>query len=60
MKLITQYALSISAESLIVETAKVFGFSHAGEKTKERISEIYSKMLRERKLVNTKGTVKVA
>ena len=50
MKLIVQYALSISAESLIVETGRVFGFSHAGEKVRERIREIYKKMLRERKL----------
>jgi hypothetical protein len=57
MKIIAQYALSISAESLIVETGRIFGFSHAGEKIRERISEIYKKMLRERKLISTNDIV---
>ncbi len=59
MKLIAQYALSISEESLIAETAKVFGFIHSSEKTKERIRSVYNKMLREGKLTYTEGAVKV-
>ena len=59
MKLIAQYALSISAESLVAETARVFGFTHVGEKTKERIRDVYNKMLRERKLVSTDGKITV-
>jgi hypothetical protein len=57
MKLIAQYALSISEESLIAETARVFGFTHPSEKTRIAIRSVYSKMLRERKLVSTNGTV---
>ena len=60
MKLIAQYALSISVESLIAETARVFGFPHASEKTKGRFREIYEKMLRERKLVRTEDTVTIS
>jgi hypothetical protein len=57
MKLITQYALSISPESLIAETAHIFGFTHVTEKTKERLREVYNKMLRERKLINSNDAV---
>ncbi len=60
MKQIAQYALGISSESLITETAKVFGFSHAGEKIKEPIRETYQKMLREKKLVSTNDTVTIS
>jgi hypothetical protein len=59
MKLIAQYALGISAESLIVETAKVFGFSHGGEKSRERINEIYKRLLWEKKLSCTNDIVTV-
>jgi very-short-patch-repair endonuclease len=59
LKLIVQYALSISAESLITETTKLFGFSHAGEKTKRRFQETLEKMVRERKLILTNGIVTV-
>ena len=59
IKLIAQYSLGISVESLIIETAKVFGYSHCGEKTKEVITEIYQKMLRERKIVCTNDTVTI-
>jgi len=59
MKLIARYALGISAESLIVETAKVFGFSHGGEKSRERIYEIYKRLLWEKKLSCTKDVVTV-
>jgi hypothetical protein len=60
MKTIAQYALSISAESLINETAKVFGFSHAGEKSRKRFSDIYKRLLWEKKLVCTNDLVTVA
>ena len=51
MRLIAQYALGISVESLIVETARVFGFNHTGEKVRERFLEVYKELLRKRKLV---------
>jgi hypothetical protein len=59
MMLVAKYALSISTESLIAETARVFGFVHATEKTKKRFREIYEKMLRERKLILTNSMVTV-
>ncbi len=59
IKLVAQYALGISAESLIVETAKVFGFSHGGEKSRERIYEIYKRLLWEKKLVCTNDIVTI-
>jgi hypothetical protein len=59
MKLIARYALGISAESLIVETAKVFGFSHGGEKSRKRIYEIYKRLLWEKKLVCNNDVVTV-
>ncbi len=59
MRLIAQYALGISVESLIAETAKVFGLSLGSEKCKERIYEIYKRLLLEKKLrcVNNVVTV---
>ena len=51
MKTIAQYALGISSESLIVETAKVFGFSQSGEKSRKIFSDIYKRLLWEKKLV---------
>ena len=59
MQMIAHYAISISAESLIAETAKVFGFAHLGEKTREIFTEIFNLMLRERKIVSIDGTVKI-
>jgi hypothetical protein len=60
MKAIAQYALGISPESLIAETAKVFGFSHAGEKSRKRFSDIYKRLLWEKKLVCDNDLVTVA
>ena len=60
MQLIAQYALSISAESLIAETGGVFGFTHPSEKTKGKIRGVYDKMLRERKLVRTNDAVTIS
>ena len=57
MKLITQYSLGISPDSLISETAKLFGFTHSGEKIKQVFTDIYKKMVREQKLVLTNNTV---
>jgi hypothetical protein len=51
LQLVAQYALSISAESLIVETGRVFGFAHLSEKIKGRIRDVLNKMVREKKLV---------
>ena len=60
MKTIAQYALGISAESLIAETAKVFGFSRTGEKSRKRFSDIYKRLLWEKKLICTNNLVTVA
>jgi hypothetical protein len=60
MKTIAQYALGISAESLIAETAKVFGFNHTGTKRRKRFSDIYKRMLWEKKLVCDNDLVTVA
>jgi hypothetical protein len=60
MKTIAQYALGISVESLIVETAKVFGFNHMGEKSRKRFSDIYKRLLWEKKLVCDNDLVTVA
>jgi hypothetical protein len=59
IKLIAQYALGISVESLIDETAKVFGFSPGGEKSRKRIYEIYRRLLWEKKLRCTDDVVTV-
>ncbi|TRO52731.1 DUF3320 domain-containing protein [Candidatus Bathyarchaeota archaeon] len=60
MKTIAQYALGIGAESLVAETAKVFGFNHSGEKSRKIISDIYRKLLWEKKLVCENDLVTVA
>ncbi len=60
MKIIAQYALGISVESLIAESAKVFGFRHAGEKSRKRFSDIYKRLLWEKKLVCDNDLVTVA
>ncbi|MCL5877054.1 MAG: DUF4011 domain-containing protein [Candidatus Bathyarchaeota archaeon] len=61
MKLVAQYALGISDESLIAETAKVFGVNHAGEGAKEVFGEVLKRLIRERKLIQKDdGTITVA
>ena len=50
MQLIAQYALGISDDSLVAETAKVFGLNHSGDKSKEYFNEILKRLVRERKL----------
>ncbi len=57
---VVQYALSISVESLIVETAKVFGFNQLGEKSRKRFSDVYKRLLWEKKLVCDNDLVTVA
>ena len=59
LKLIAKYALGISVDSLIVETARVFGFNRTGENIRERIYDIYKRLLWERKLVCTNDVVTV-
>ncbi len=60
MKTIAQYALGISPDSLIVETSKVFGFINSGEKNRKRFSDIYKRLLWEKKLVCDNDLVTVA
>ena len=60
MKTVVQYALGISAESLISETAKVFGFSRVGEKSRKRFSDVYKRLLWEKKLICDNDLVTVA
>jgi hypothetical protein len=60
MKLIAKYALGISDESLVAETAKVFGLTHSTDKSKEYFDEILKRLIRERKLANKDGVVTLA
>ncbi|MCL2134550.1 MAG: DUF3320 domain-containing protein [Candidatus Bathyarchaeota archaeon] len=60
MKLITQYALSISDVSLLAETAKVFGLTHSTDKSKEYFNEILKRLIRERKLSTKDGVITLA
>jgi hypothetical protein len=61
MKAVAQYALGISEDSLISETAKLFGLNHSGDDAKQVFSEILRRLIRERKLVQRDdGVVVVA
>ena len=60
MKTIAQYALGISADSLITETEKVFGFNRLGEKSKKRFSDVYKRLLWEKKFICANNVVTVA
>jgi len=60
MKLVAQYALSISEDSLIAETAKVFGIDRLGEDDKAVFFEILKRLVRDRKLVSKDGVVTAA
>ncbi len=51
MTQVAQYALGISDDSLITETAKVFGINHSGDEAKAVFSEVLKRLVRERKLV---------
>ena len=57
MKLVAQYALGISEDSLIAETAKVFGVNHSSEEAKQVFGEILKRLVRDRKLVSKDGVV---
>jgi hypothetical protein len=60
MTIVAQYALGISDDSLIAETAKVFGINHSGDEAKEAFSEVLKRLVRERKLVCKDGVVTAA
>ncbi len=61
MMMVAQYALGISDDSLIVETAKVFGINHSGEAAKLVFSEVLKRLVRERKLIRKDdGVITVA
>ena len=61
MKAVAQYALGISEDSLIAETARVFGLNHAGDDAKQVFTEILRRLVRERKLVvSESGVITVA
>lgn len=61
MKLIAQYAIGISDESLVTETAKLFGLNHSGEDAKQVFNEVLKRLIRERKLVASEnGAITVA
>lgn len=50
MLLIAQHALSIGLDSLLVETARVFGFNRVKETSRSRLYEICKRLLLEKKL----------
>jgi hypothetical protein len=61
MMIVAKYALGISDDSLIAETAKVFGINHIGEEAKAVFSEVLKRLVRERKLVRKDdGVINVA
>ena len=45
IRLVVQYAIGISPESLIIETAKIFGFNPKTEKNRIKILKVYNEML---------------
>lgn len=59
MQLIAQYALGVSDESLIAETAKVFGLNHSADKPKEYFNEILKRLIHERKLSTKDGVITI-
>jgi hypothetical protein len=60
MTIIARYALGISDDSLIAETAKVFGINHSADKANTVFSEAFKRLVRERKLVCKDGVVTAA
>jgi very-short-patch-repair endonuclease len=45
IRLVIQYAIGISPESLIIETTKIFGFKSKNEKIKMKVFRVYEEML---------------
>ncbi len=45
IRLVVQYSIGISPESLIIETAKIFGFNPKNEKNRIKILKVYNEML---------------
>jgi hypothetical protein len=60
MTIIAQYALGISDDSLIAETAKMFGINHSGDEANAVFSEVFKRLVRERKLLCKDGVVTTA
>jgi hypothetical protein len=60
MMLVAQYALGISQDSLIAETARVFGLNDSAEGVEEVFSEILKRLIRDRKLVCKDDVVSAA
>jgi superfamily I DNA and/or RNA helicase/very-short-patch-repair endonuclease len=46
IKLVVQYAIGISPESLMIETAKLFGFNPKTETIRKKISKVYEELLK--------------
>jgi len=55
MLLVARYALGIGEDSLIAETAKVFGLNNS-EDVKQTFAEVLERLVRDRKLI-AKGDV---
>jgi hypothetical protein len=51
MRTIAQHAFGISKDSLVSETARVFGITYRGKEVKQIFTEILERLIRERKLV---------
>jgi len=57
LKEIVRRTLGIGVESLIAETARLFGFSRRGSRVKARIVEAYEKLLRDGEILSVNGRV---
>ncbi len=60
LKLVAKYALGIKSESLIIETARVFGITRLNEGSRTRIRTVYDRLLREGRLRENNGIVTVS
>lgn len=57
MKLITYHSLSISPESLISETNRLFGHRRLGSKSKDQLHEVFRGLLERGELVQLEDKV---
>ena len=57
MRLVVHHAMSLSAESLLTETARIFGFDRTGSRITTRLLEIYKRLLEKGELVSHGGIV---